>query len=80
MNAGVFMAGESDEANLALLFGFGSASAAPPGADEQLGIVVEGDTVNLPEIEVIGLQPLERLLEHLHGESRRRVRGCRPWS
>jgi hypothetical protein len=31
----------------------------------QLGVVVKADAVDLPEVEVVGLQPAQRLVEHL---------------
>src|SRR5207248_1121767 len=34
----------------------------------QGGVIVETDTVNLPEIEMIGAQTAQRLVEHLQGE------------
>jgi len=37
-------------------FAFCRASAAPPGRNEKLRIILKNYTVNLPEVEVIGLQ------------------------
>ena len=34
----------------------------------QFGVVVEGDAVDLPEVEMVGLQAPQRLLQHLHGQ------------
>ena len=49
-------------------FAFTSASAAPLGRMKSSGIVIECHAVNLPEIEMIGLQPAQRLLEHFRGK------------
>jgi hypothetical protein len=38
------------------------------GTNEHFGVVVESDAVNLPEVEAIGLQALQGLFQHLHGE------------
>ncbi len=62
------MAGETDEADLALFLGFAKGFGGAIGADEQFGIVVKAYAMNLPEIEVVGLQAAEGLLQHLHGE------------
>ena len=62
------MSGKSDEPYFALFFGFAQGFGRAVGANEQLGIVVESNAVNLPEIKMIGLQAVERLLQHLHRE------------
>ena len=70
MDLRIFVPGEADEAHLSLLLGFAQRLSRAVGADEQVGIVVEGDAVNLPEVEMIGLQPAQRLFQHLHRQSR----------
>ena len=34
----------------------------------QLGFVIEADAVDLPQIEVVGLEPTQRFLKHLQGQ------------
>ena len=68
MNVRVLVAGESNEPYLALFLGFAQGFCRPIWANEQLGIVVEANTVDLPEIKMVGLQTVQRLLQHLHGE------------
>ena len=69
MDAGIFVAGKADEAHFALLLRFAQGFGGAIRANEQLGIVVEGDAVDLPQVEMIGLQPAQRLFQHLHGEA-----------
>ena len=52
-----------------------SASAAPFGRMNSSGSFSKRDAVDLPEIEVIGLQAAQRLFEHLRWRARR----SRPW-
>ena len=68
MDAGIFVAGETGEAHFALFLGFAHGFSGAVWTDEQLGIVVEGDAVNLPEVEMVRLEATQRLFEHLHGE------------
>ena len=69
MNGGIFVPGESDEANLSLLLRPGERLGRAARTHEEFRIVVEGDAVHLPQIQVIRLQPIQRLFEHLHRES-----------
>ena len=62
------MAGEADEAYFALLLGFEQRLCSTTGTNEQFGIILKDDAVNLPEVEVVGLKTTQRLFEHLHGE------------
>ena len=55
MDLRIFMAGEANEPNLALLFRFSQSLSGAIRTDEQLGIVFEGDAVDLPQIEVVGM-------------------------
>src|SRR5580700_1523172 len=68
MNGGVFMTGKADETNFALLFGFLQRFSGASRTHKKFWIVVEGYAVNLPKVQVISLQSVERLLEHLHGQ------------
>jgi hypothetical protein len=38
------------------------------GANEEVRVVLEDHAVSLPEVEVVGLQAVERLLEHLQSQ------------
>ncbi len=53
-----------------LLFRFAERFRGAIRADEQVRVVVPADSVDLPEIEMVGLQAAERLFEHFHGEAR----------
>ncbi|OLE65236.1 MAG: hypothetical protein AUI36_08385 [Cyanobacteria bacterium 13_1_40CM_2_61_4] len=68
MERGILVAGEADEADLPLLFrAIEGLEHAALGVG-QVGIVVVDDAVDLPHVQVIGLQPPKRLLEHLQRE------------
>ena len=51
-------------------FARSSASTTPPAREVTLGIVVVDALVNLPEVEIIGPQPPQRLLELPHRDFR----------
>ncbi len=68
VNFGVLVAGEAYEADLTFFFGFYKGFCSSARADEEVGVVCEADSVNLPEVDVIGLQPAQALFEHLSGE------------
>ncbi len=74
------MSGESDEPHFALFFGFAQGFGRAVGANEQLGIVVESNAVNLPEIEVIGLQAVAATAPASASRDRRPDRACIPSS
>ena len=57
MNLGTVVPGESYEANFAVFLGFFQRFRSPIRTNEKLWIVVEGHAMNLPEIQMIGLQP-----------------------
>ncbi len=62
------MAGETGVADFALLFRAVESldhAACPVG---KIGIVIVNHRVDLPKIQTIRSQPLQRLLEHLHGD------------
>ena len=62
------MAGEAEEADLALLLCSGERFEDPIRLVSEFGIVVVDDIVHLPNVEVIGLQAGERVLEHAHSD------------
>jgi transcription elongation factor GreA len=64
VHGGVFVAGETNESDFALLFGFAQSLGCAVWPNEQVGIVVPTNAVDLPEVEVIGLQPSQGLLQH----------------
>ncbi len=69
VNCRVFVAGEADEARLALLLGLVEGLQHAALGVGKFGVVVEGDIVDLPEVEVVGLVAAQRLLEHLHAQN-----------
>ena len=68
MEGGILVAAEADEADLALLLRLIERLEHAALGVGQLGIVVVDDAVDLPHVQVIGLQPPQRLLEHRKGE------------
>jgi len=68
MHIRVFMAREADEAYFALFLRFEQRLCSATGSNEQFRIILKDDTVNLPEIEVVGLKTTQRLLQHLYRE------------
>jgi len=68
VNFRVFVAGESDEADLSFFLGFYKGFCCAARTDEEVGIIRETDTVNLPEVDVIGLESAQTLFEHLSSE------------
>jgi len=75
MEGGILVAGKADEADLALLLRAIEGLEHATLGVRQLGIVVVDDAVDLPHVQVIGLQPPQRLLEHRKGEPPR-LRPC----
>ena len=63
------MAGEADEARLALALGEIEGLEDAALAVRELRIVVEADAMDLPHVEVVRTKSAQRLLEHLHGQS-----------
>jgi len=59
MDLRMFVAGEADESHLPLLFGFEQSLSGPVRREVQIGIVFVDDFVNLPEIQIVGLQPAQ---------------------
>src|SRR5271157_5532028 len=68
MHVRVLVAAKADEANFALFLGFLQGFGRTAGTNEELGIILKNDAVNLPEVEVVGLVSPQRLFEHLHGK------------
>ena len=69
VKSGVFVTGETDESGLALLLGSIKCFQDTPLGIGQLGVVVVDDAVDLPEVQMIGLEPPQRLFEHLERQS-----------
>ena len=63
VNLRVFVAREADEAHLALALRLLERLDRAAGREVQVGVVVVDDFVNLPEVEVVGLQSPQRLFE-----------------
>src|SRR5579862_9771900 len=68
MDLGRLVAGEANEAHLALLFRLRQRLGRASRADKKLRIIIEPDAVNLPEVQVVGLQSAQGFLEHPHGK------------
>ena len=66
MDRGIFVPGETNETNLALLLSFLQGLNYPAGPENKIGIVVVNHFVDLPNVEVIGFQTPQRLFQHLH--------------
>ena len=64
MNRGIFVPGKSQESHLAFLLGLEQSLSRSVGPNEQFRIVVPANAMHLPQIQMIGLQPIQRLLEH----------------
>lgn len=71
----VLVSVKSHETDLSLLLCLGEGFENTVVRVDQLGVIVEDDLVNLPDIEMIGLQPVERCLQHAHRSFWTRVRG-----
>jgi hypothetical protein len=68
VHGGPLVAGEADEARLALALGEIEGLEDAALAVRELRVVVEDDAVDLPHVEVVRTKSAQRLLEHLHGE------------
>ena len=64
----IFMASEAGEANLALLLRLVHRLEHATLGVRKVRVVVPGHAVHLPKIQIIGLKPAERLLEHLQAK------------
>src|SRR5438132_7291599 len=67
MDVRTLVAGESDVSNLASLLGLQGSFHAAAGAKDAVRISHANHFMKLPEVEVIGLQPLQRFIELLGG-------------
>jgi len=63
MNFRIFMPGKTDKTHLALLLGREQSFRGSIGSENQLWIILINDFMNLPEIEMIGLQATKRFFE-----------------
>ena len=59
----MLVAGEAEEADLALLLGLEGELEGTAGREDPVGVVVVVDLVELPEVEMIGPQPAEAVFE-----------------
>src|ERR1700722_9653101 len=69
MNFWILMASESYEADLAIFLSLLQRFSGAVLADEEFRVVIERHAVDLPEIEMIGLQAAEGFFEHLESEA-----------
>src|SRR5690242_7943861 len=60
------MSGESDEAHLSLLLCFRERLGRSARPNKKFRIVIETNPVYLPKVEVVSLQSVQRLFQHLH--------------
>lgn len=67
VDGGVVVAGEADVADFALFFGLDEGFEGAIGAEDLIGFVVAGDLMDLPEVDVIGVEAFELFLESGHG-------------
>lgn len=67
VDGGVVVAGEADVADFTLLFGLDEGFERAIGAEDLIGFMVAGDLVDLPEVDVVGAEAFELLLEAGHG-------------
>ena len=63
----VFVSVESHEADLPLLLCPGNGFENTIARVDQFGVIVVDDLVNLPDVEMIGLQTGKRRIQHAHG-------------
>ena len=63
VNLRVLVPGEPEEADLALLLGLEGVLECSSRLEDPLGVVVVVDLVELPEVEVIGLEPAQAVFE-----------------
>src|SRR5580698_9634008 len=64
VNIWILVAGKTREADLPLFLGLGQRFGRAARPDEEIGVVRKTDSVNLPQIEVVGLESSQTLLEH----------------
>ena len=69
VKSGVFVPGEANESRLPLLLGLIKRLEHATFGVSKLRVVVVDDSMNLPEIEMIGAEPAQRLFEHLQCQS-----------
>ena len=68
MHVRVLMPRETDKPRLALLFRTIQCFKNAASSVGEFRIVIEGHPVNLPEIEMVGLQPSQGFFQHGHGQ------------
>jgi hypothetical protein len=64
VNGGILVAGEPDQAHLALLLGLRERFGRAVGAEDEVGIVVVDDFVDLPDVQIVGAEAAQRFVEH----------------
>ncbi len=69
MNFWILMTSEPYEADLAVFLSLLQRFGGAVPTDEKFRVIIEGHAVDLPEIEMIGLQAAEGFFEHLEGEA-----------
>src|SRR5258708_8668282 len=69
MHHWVLVSGESHKSRLAILLCFGQRLRRSIWPNEELRVILESHSVNLPQIEMVGLQTPQRLFEHLQSQA-----------
>src|SRR5438105_15891649 len=64
VNRRIFMPGEAHKANLALFLGLLQRFRSSALANEKIRIIFKRHAVDLPKVEMIGLEPAQGLFEH----------------
>ncbi len=67
MKCGILVTGEANESDFSFFFCLVECFQDAAFGVGQLGVVVVDDAMDLPEVQVIGLIPPERVFKHLHG-------------
>ena len=66
MDVRILVAGKANESGLALLLSFVQCLGGAVRTNKEVRIVFEDSAVNLPEIDMLGLQPMQVLFKHSH--------------
>ena len=69
MKSRILVPGEANESRLPLLLGLIKRLEHATFGVSKFRVVVVDDSMNLPEIEMIGAEPAQRLFEHLQCQS-----------
>src|SRR6185295_1897723 len=68
MNRRIFVTRKSNEADLALLLRLKQCFGRPARSKNEIGVIMANHLVDLPQIQVIGVQSTKRLFELAHAD------------